>query len=120
MAIPEKPHRRLLISRLHQVLPLLYPQLLTCRTTLTRPDEESNPVDLGRGPDKGLRNPKNAHVHETGTDPTAIRQAIRTSHRCVSIWRGRHTLTRGRHQPTKTLKTPPPPNCLLLSNVYTD
>src|SRR5712675_113950 len=120
MAISEKPHRRPLISRFHWVLPLLYPQLLACRTTLTRPDEESNPVGLGGSPDEGLRNPKDAHVHETGADPTAIRQTIRTPHRRVGIWRGRHTLTRGRHQPTKTLKTPPPPDCLLLGNVYTD
>src|SRR5712675_2272268 len=120
MAISEKPHRRPLISRFHRVLSLLYPQLLACRTTPAGPDEESNPVDLGRGPDKSLRNPKDAHVHETGANPTAIRQAICTSHRCISIWRGCHTLTRGRHQPTKTLKTPPPPDCLLLSDVYTD
>src|SRR5712672_2223362 len=120
MAIPEKPHRHPLISRLHRVLLLLHPQLLTRRTTLTRPDEESDPVDLGRGPDKSLRNPKDAHVHETGADPTTIRQAICTSHRCISIWCGRHTLTRGRHQPAKTLETPPPPYCLLLGDVYTD
>src|SRR5712671_2375380 len=120
MAIPEKPHRCPLISRLYWVLPLLHPQLLTHRTTLTRPDEESDPVDLGRSPDKSLRNPKDAHVYKTGADPTAVRQTICTSHRCISIWRGRHTLTRGRHQPTKTLKTPPPPDCLLLGNIYTN
>src|SRR5712672_290832 len=120
MAIPEKPHRRPLISRFHWVLPLLYPQLFARRTTLTRSDEESNPVGLGGGPDEGLRNLKNAHVHETSADPTAIRQAIHTSHLCISIWRGRHTLTRGRHQPTKSLNDPPPPDCLLLSYVHTD
>src|SRR5712672_2481501 len=120
MAIPEEPHRRPLISRLHRVLSLLYPQLLACHTTLTRPDKESNPVGLGGGPDEGLRNPKDAHVHETSTDPTTIRQAIRTSHRRISIWRGRHTLTRRRHQPTKTLETSPPPHCLLLSDIHTD
>src|SRR5712675_3403299 len=120
MAIPKKPHRRPLISRLHRVLPLFHPQLLTRRTTLTRPDEESDPVDLGRGPDKSLQNPKEAHVYETGANPTAIRQTICTSHRCISIWRGRHTLTRGRHQSTKTLKTPPPPDCLLLGNIHAD
>src|SRR5712672_1908513 len=120
MAISEKPHRRPLISRFHWVLSLLYPQLLACRTTLTRPNEESNPVGLGGSPDEGLRNLKDAHVHETSADPTAIRQAIRTPHRRISIWRGRHTLTRRRHQPTKTLETPPPPDRLLLSYVYTD
>src|SRR5712672_1668205 len=120
MAVPEKPHRRPLVLRFHWILPLLHPQLLTRRTTFARPDKESDPVDLGRGPDEGLRNPKNAHVHKTGADPTAIRQAICTSHRRISIWRGHHTLTRGRHQPTKTFKTPPPPYCLLLSDVYTD
>src|SRR5712672_4067459 len=102
MAVPEKPHRRPLIFRFHWILPLLHPQLLARRTTFTRPDKESDPMDLGRSPDEGLRNPKNAHVHKTGADPTTIRQAICTSHRRISIWRGHHTLTRGRHQPTKT------------------
>src|SRR5712672_4597340 len=120
MAIPEKPHGRPLVFRVYRVLSLLHPQLFACSTTLAGPNEESNSVDLGRSPNKSLRNPKDAHVHETGADPTAIRQAICTSHRCISIWRGCHTLTRGRHQPAKTLKTPPPPDCLLLGNVYTD
>src|SRR5712672_1495397 len=120
MAIPKKPHRCPLIPRLHRVLPLLHPQLLTRHMTLTRLDEESDSVDLGRSPNKSLRNPKGAHVHETSADPTAIRQTVRTSHRCISIWRGRHTLTRGRHQPTKTLETPPPPDCLLFGDIYTN
>src|SRR5712671_1049058 len=120
MAIPEKPHGCSLILRIHWILPILHPQLFTRRTTFTRPDKESDPVDLGRGPNKGLRNPKNAHVHETSANPTAIRQAICTPHRRISIWRGRHTLTRGRHQPTKTLKTPPPPDCLLFGDVHAD
>src|SRR5712675_223655 len=120
MAVPEKPHRCPLILRIHWILPILHPQLFTRRTTFTRPDKESDPVDLGRGPNKSLRNFKDAHVHETSANPTAIRQAIRTPHRRISIWRGRHTLTRGRHQPTKTLKTPPPPASLLLGNVHSD
>src|SRR5712672_2125475 len=103
MAIPEKPNGRPLVSRLYWILSLLHPQLLTRRTTPTRPDKESDPMVLGRGPNKSLRNLKDAHVHKTGANPTAIRQAIRTPHRCISIWRGRHTLTRRRHQPTKTL-----------------
>src|SRR5712671_4028725 len=120
MAVPEKPHGRPLFPRLYWVLPLLHSQLLTRRTTPAGLDEESDPVDLGRSPNKSLRNPENTHVHKTSADPTAIRQAIRTSHRRISIWRGRHTLTRGRYQPTKTLETPPPPDRLLLSYVHTD
>src|SRR5712675_3006607 len=76
MAVPEKPHRCPIVPRLHRILSLLYPQLLTCRTTPAGPDEESNPVDLGRSPNKSLRNPKDAHVHETGADPTAIRVGL--------------------------------------------
>src|SRR5712672_3794902 len=120
MAIPEEPHRRPLVSRLHWILPLLHSQLLTRRTTPTGLNEESDPMGLGRSPNKSLRNPKSARMHETSADPTAIRQAVHTPYRCIGIWRGRHTLTRGRYQPTKTLKTPPPPDCLLLGNVYTD
>src|SRR5712675_2432856 len=120
MAIPKKSHRRPLIPRFHRILPLLHPKLFTRRTTLIGPDEEGDPVDLGRSPDKGFRNPENAHVYETSADPTAIRQTIRTSYQRIGLWRGRHTLTRGRHQPTKTLKTAPPPNCLLLCDVHTD
>src|SRR5712672_2238246 len=90
------------------------------RMPSTRPDEESNIVGLGRSPDESLRDAKDAHVHETSANPTTIRQTIRTPHRRISVWRGRHTLTRGRHQPTKTLKTPPPPDCLLLGDVHSD
>src|SRR5712671_7758401 len=118
MAIPEKPHRRLLVSRLHWVLPLLHSQLLTRRTTPTGLNKESDPMGLGRSPNKSLRNPKSARVHETSADPTAIRQAIRTPYRCIGIWRGHHTLTRGRYQPPKTFKTTPPSHRLLLSNVH--
>src|SRR5712675_1075019 len=120
MAIPEEPHRRSLIPGLHRILPLLHPQLFTHRMTSAGSNEESDPVDLGRSSDEGLRNLEDAHVHETGTDPTTVRQTIRTPHRRIGIWRGHHTLTGGRRQPTKTLKTSPPPNCLLLSNIHTD
>src|SRR5712672_2885026 len=72
MAIPEKPHRRPLVSRLYRILSLLHPQLLTRRTTLTRPDKESDPMVLGRSSNKSLRNLKNAYVHETGVNPAAI------------------------------------------------
>src|SRR5712671_4125705 len=59
-----------------------------------------------------------AHVFETRTNPTPIRQTIRSSHRRISIWRGRHTLASGRNQPQKPPKTTPPPHCVLLSNVH--
>src|SRR5882757_434331 len=77
-------------------------------------------MDVGGGPHESLRHSKDAHVHKTRANPTPVRQTIRTSHRRISIWRGRHTLTRGRHQPTKTLKTSPPPNRLLFSNIHSD
>src|SRR5712672_1586902 len=72
MAIPEKPHRRPIVPRFHWVLLLLHPQLLACRTTPTRLNKKSDPMGLGRSPDKSVRNPENANVHETRTDPTAI------------------------------------------------
>src|SRR5712671_8016994 len=72
MATPEKPHGRPLIPRLYRILSLLHPQLLTRRTTLTRPDKESDSMVLGRSPNKSLRNLKDAHVHETSANPTAI------------------------------------------------
>src|SRR5712671_6195220 len=119
MAVSKKPHRRLLLLRLHRILPILYPKLLTCRMTPIRSDKEGDTMDLDRSPNKSLRNPENADVLKTGTDSTTIRQTIRSSHRRIGIWRGRHTLTRGRHQPPKTLKTTPPPHCILLSDIHT-
>src|SRR5712675_591411 len=104
MAIPEEPHRHPFIPRLYRILSLLHPQLLTCRMTLAGPNEESDPMDLGRGPDESLQNPKDAHVHETGVDPTAIRQAIYTSHRCISIWWGAILLQEGDINPQKPSK----------------
>src|SRR5712675_2131063 len=72
MAIPEKPHGRPLVPRLHRILSLLHPQLLTRRMTPTRPDKEGDSMALGRGPNESLRNLKDAHVHETSANPTAI------------------------------------------------
>src|SRR5712672_2015181 len=63
MAIPEKPHRRPLVSRLYRVLSLLHPQLLTRRTTLIRPDEESDPMVLGRGSNTSLSYSTPTHQH---------------------------------------------------------
>src|SRR5712672_3044443 len=71
-------------------------------------------------PDKSVRNTKVAHVFETRTNSTPIRQTIRSSHGRIGIWRGRHTLTSGRNQPQKPLKTTPSPHRILLSNVHTN
>src|SRR5712672_2058393 len=59
-----------------------------------------------------------AHVFETRTNSTPIRQTICSSHGRIGIWRGRHTLTSGRNQPQKPPKTTPPPHRILLSNVH--
>src|SRR5712671_3207523 len=120
MAISKKSHRCPLIPGLHRFLLLLYPQLLMRHMSSARPDKEGDAVGLGRSPDKSFRNPKNAHVHKTSANPATIRQTVCTAHQCIGIWRGRHTLTRGRHQPTKTCETTPPPYHLLLSNVHTN
>src|SRR5712671_684437 len=96
MATPEEPYRCLLIPRLHRVLPLFHPELLACHKTLTRFDKESDAMGLDRGTNDGVRDTKKTNVLKTSADPTTVRQTIHSAHRCISIWRGRHTLTRGR------------------------
>src|SRR5712672_527442 len=120
MATPEEPHRRPLIPRLHWILSLFHPQLLVRRMTPAGLDKEGNAMGLDQGPNNGIRNAKETNVFKACTDPTAVRQTICSAYRCIGIWCGRHTLTRGRDQPPKTIKTLTPPYCLLLSNVYTD
>src|SRR5712675_451217 len=120
MATPEEPHRCSLIPRLHRVLSLFHPELLARRKTLARLDQESDAMGLDRGTNDGVRDAKKANVLKTSADPTTVRQTIHSAHRCIGIWRGRHTLTGGRDQPPTTFETTSSPHCLLLSDIHTD
>src|SRR5712671_2807702 len=118
MAIPKEPHRCSFFLRIHRVLSLLHSELLARSTTPPKPDQESHTVGLDRSSDNSVRNTEETHVFQTSANPTPIRQTIRSTYRHISIWRGRHTLTRGRYQPPKTFEATPPPHRLLLSNVH--
>src|SRR5712672_1026145 len=119
MATPEEPHRRSLFPGVHGILSILHPQLFESRTTPVRSNKESDTLDMDRGTNDSIRDAEEAHVLQTSANSTPIRQTIRSAHRRIGIWRGSHTLTRGRHQPPKTLKTTPPPHCILLSDIHT-
>src|SRR5712671_2959202 len=120
MAIPKEPHRCSLLSGVHGLLSVLHPQLLARRAPPVRPNKEGDALDMDRSSDNSVRNAKETHVLETRLNPTAVRQTVRSTHGRIGIWRGRHTLTRGRNQPPKTFKTTPSPHRLLLSNIHTD
>src|SRR5712672_4167156 len=75
-------------------------------------------MGLDGNQNNSIRDAEKANVLKTSTDPTTIRQTICSTHRRIGIWRGRHTLTRGRNQPPKTLETTPPPHRVLLGDVH--
>src|SRR5712671_3638706 len=120
MAIPKEPHRRSLLSGVHRLLPVLHPQLLARRAPPARPNKESDTLDMERSSDNSVRNTKETHVLETSLNPTTVRQTVRSTYGRIGIWHGRHTLTRGRNQPPKTVKTSPPPHRVLLGNLHTN
>src|SRR5712671_642779 len=113
MATPKEPHRCPLILRFHRILSLLHPKLLVCRKTLVRLNEESDTMDLDRSSNKGFRDIEDTDVLKTRTNPATVRQTLRSPYRRIGLWRGHHTLTRGRNQPPKTFKTTSSPHCLL-------
>src|SRR5712671_3483838 len=120
LAIPTKPHGYSIIPRVYRVLSILHTQLLTSSTPPTGPNKESDALGLDRNPNTSIRNPEKTNVFETSINPTTIRQTICGPHRRIGIWRGCHTLTRGRCQPPKTFKTTPPSNRILFGNIYTN
>src|SRR5712672_3673285 len=120
VATTKKSNRCPLLPGIYGVLSVLHPKLFESRTPSAGSNEESNPLDMDNGPDNSIQNAEEVNVLETRLDPTTIRQAIHSTHRRISIWRGRNTLARGRSQPSKTLKATPAPHRLLLSNVHTD
>src|SRR5712672_311350 len=98
MATTEKPNRRPLIPRIYRILSLLHPQLFKGRAPPVGPNKESNPLGMDRSADNSVRNAEETHVLQTRVNTTPIRQTVRGTYRCIGIWRGRHTLTRGRNQ----------------------
>ena len=65
--------------------------------------------------------PESTHVQSTSLNPAQLREKVLPPSRCLSIWRGCHTLIRGRsYNPLsrKTSKTSLTSNRILLSNVH--
>ena len=114
---PTDSQRRQSLPRFHRLLPILHKRLLKDRKTLDPPNQESDPIYMGRGPNQSLRNPQDTHVSEPNTTPTRLHQTILPRHRRVCIRRGSRTLTRGRQTPQKNL-TNQTPHSLLLRNIH--
>src|SRR5712671_5311007 len=111
--------RRSVIPRFYRILSLFHPQLLqNCKTPPTV-DEKRLGLGVGTRPKTSVRTLKDANVPTSSACPTKLQQTIRCTHRCIGLWRGRHTLTRGRNAPKRqNLETITPSHSLLLSHVH--
>src|SRR5712671_4028983 len=105
--------------RVHRILPVFHPELLQNRQTPTTTNEKRHDLGMGKRSKTSLRTPQNSDVSTPSTRPTKLQQTLRRAHRRISLWRGRHTLTRGRATPKRqNLKTITPPNSVLLGHVH--
>src|SRR5712671_5286560 len=119
LATADYSDRRSVIPRFYGVLSILHPQLLqNCKTPPTV-DEKRLGLGVGTRPKTSVRTLKDVNVSTPSTCPTELQQTIRRTHRRIGLWRGRHTLTRGRNAPKRqNLETITPPHSLLLSHVH--
>src|SRR5712671_2470950 len=108
-----------IIPRVHRVLPILHSKLLQDRKTPPTTDEKRHRLGMGTRTKTSLRTPQNLNVPAPSTRSTKLQQTIRRTHRRFSLWRGRHTLTRGRNTPKRqNLETVASSHSLLFGHVY--
>src|SRR5712675_188908 len=107
------------VLRLYRVLSILHSQLLQNRKTPPTVDKKRLGLGVGTRPKTSVRTLEDVNVSTPSTCPTKLPQTIRRTHRRIGLWRGRHTLTRGRNAPKRqNLETITPPHSLLLSHVH--
>src|SRR5712675_3303868 len=112
-------NRRPIILRLHGVLPVLHSKLLQNRKTSPTTNEKRHRLGMGTRTKTSLRTPQNLNVPTPSTRSTKLQQTVCCTHRRLSLWRGRHTLTRGRNTPKRqNLETVASPHSLLLGHVH--
>ena len=58
----QQPNRNTKIPRIHWILPILCPKLLTNRTTTASFDKENDPLGMDENTTIGLRPPKSTNV----------------------------------------------------------
>jgi hypothetical protein len=117
----QQPDRNTKVLRIHWILPILCPKLLTNRMTTASSNKEDDPLGMDKNTTLGLRPPKSTNVRSTSPNPTRLRKEVLPPSRCLGVQCGRRTLTRGRnHNPfsSKTTKTSPAPYCVLLGNLH--
>src|SRR5712671_1691187 len=112
-------NRRPIIPRLHGFLSILHSKLFQNRKTPPTTNKERHCLGMGTRPKTSLRAPQNPNVSTPSARTTKLQQTVCCTYRRFSLWRGRHTLTRGRNTPKRqNLETITPPHSLLLSHVH--
>ena len=97
------------------------PKLLTNRTATTSSNKENNSLGMDQNATISLRPLESTNVRGTSPNSTQLREEVLPSSRCLGIWRGRRTLTRGRnHNPFlgEMMKTSLAPHCVLFGNLH--
>src|SRR5712675_1284207 len=119
LASTDHSNRCPVVFGIHRILPIFHPKLLQNRETPATTNKERHGLGMGRRSETSLRTPQNSNVPTPSVSPTQLQQIVRCSYRRISLWRGRHTLTRGRNTPEcKNLKTTAPPHSLLLGHIH--
>ena len=111
--------RCLSLPRLHWILSILHPKLLTNRMPINWVDKEDNPIPLGRTTNSSLWTTQNPYVLKAHLTTTGLRTTILLSNRHFSIRHGSHTFTGGRNQPLNQ-KTHTTSNHLLFKHLHAD
>src|SRR5712671_4335375 len=96
LAKTNQRHRSPILPRIHQFLSLLHPELLQNRKTIIGSYQKDDLMALGRTTKTRIRKTQNPNVSTTSISPTKLWMTICSAYQRIGIWRGRHTLTRGR------------------------
>src|SRR5580693_2089878 len=109
-------HRSPQILGVHGILSLLHQGLFETCTSPTATDPPIDPLDMGGSRRRSIRDVTKGYDRQTSTTTTGFHETLRTTHGRIRLWRGSHTLTRGRiKQPNHQQETQAPPCRLLLS-----
>ena len=121
IANSKEPHEHSTVFRIHRILLILCPKLLQNCTTIIGPYEENNSMALRDEARKSIQKAKKTYVQKSGADTTWLWKEILSINWHIGIWRGHHTLTRGRKItiPYKASQTNTISHRLLLGHLHT-
>ncbi|SRR5216683_6634709 len=112
---PEECPRSLQIPRLHGLLSLLYPGVLTDCLTFVRSHEAGDDMALGQQRAASIQGAARQDGQQTCLTTTQLRQNILPANGCIKVWHRGSAILRWRDERSHAKKTTP--NHILFSHV---